>query len=146
MSKFDAQNSRLQGIEPSLLPLSPLIILFPHPVVPHHSPLRRDASLEVLAQLTGIHGICAPVDIEKLGTRPCLGYGLSGSNEGMGNANHGVPWLNARTYKGKAKGVCAAVDTDAILRIAILGELSFKSFYFRSSDKAGCFKRPLAYL
>jgi hypothetical protein len=92
--------------------------------------------LEIVLELGRIHVVGALVDVDEGDVRAGLGNGFGGGNEGMRDGDDGVALLDPRSHQGKAHGIRAAGETDAMGRVAILGKFAFELFHQGAADEA----------
>ena len=68
-----------------------------------------------------------------------LGDGFGGGDEGVGYGDDFVTGPDAGSHEGKAQGVGAGVDADAVFGVAEFGELFFKALHVGTTDKHAVF-------
>ncbi len=73
------------------------------------------------------------VDENRGGT--CLGDGFGSGDEGVGDCDDFVTRPYAGGHEGKAQGIGAGIDADAVLGVTKRGKLFFKACHIRAADK-----------
>ena len=91
---------------------------------------------QIMAELLGIHVVGLRIHVHKGGNGAALGNGFGGGDKGVGYRDHHLIGLDPGSHQGKAQGVRAAADADAVSGIAESGEIVFEFLHHGPADEA----------
>src|SRR5690349_13207105 len=92
-------------------------------------------------QLFRIHRVRTRVDIDEVGTAACLRNRLGRSDKREGHRYNNIVLLHTCGHESKTQGICTAVYSNAIFRIAVLRIFPLEFVDHRTTDESRCLKR-----